>query len=151
MNSFPTNENPGNFYQNKQIFNLNIEKTQNFNERNDKKVEIDKKPNYARNIRGRLGFFNETPEEILQKEQKKNEYKDYIESQIEEKKKLKDLEKKFKIQMELKEESKIRKQIDDINHFSNDSKNFDKSSFFSFFFLVFFNLMMNFIRFEEHY
>lgn len=96
---------------------------------NEKKIDgtvisgsPDKKPNYARNLRGRLGFFSETPEETLKKEQQKNEYKDYIQAQIEEKKQKKEMEKQIKKQMELIEEKKFLRQLDEINHLSQDSK-----------------------------
>ena len=94
---------------------------------NDEKIE--KKTNFARNIKGRLGFLNETPEELMAKEQKMNEYKDYIQEQIEEKKRQKEIEKSLKIQEEMKEESKIRRQLDELYHFSsNDSKHSDQSN-----------------------
>lgn len=95
-----------------------------------KEPNSEKKPNYARNLRGRLGFFSETPEEIMKKEQQKNEYKEYIQSQIEEKKKKKENEKQLQIQKELNEEKKFLKQQDDLKHILSDSRNFDKSFFY---------------------
>lgn len=128
---------PNNFqynYSNSTLPFNQIQKKQNENDyfyspQTKKEQNSDKKPNYARNLRGRLGFFSETPEEIMKKEQQKNEYKEYIESQIEEKKKKKENEKQLQIQIELNEEKKFLKQQDDLKHILSDSRIFDKSLF----------------------
>lgn len=91
------------------------------------KEKSEDKPNFARNIRGRLGFWSDSPEELMKKEQQKNEYKEYIENQIAEKKKKEEYEKNVNRQLELKEENRIKQQLDDMNHYSSDSKIFDKS------------------------
>ena len=116
-----------------EVYNKNnnvINNNYNYNDNIDKNEKTDNKPNFARNLRGRLGFWSETPEEMMNKEMAKQEYKNYIESQIADKKKKQEMEKNMQIQLELKEESKIRQQLDEINHFSADSKIFDQSTFF---------------------
>lgn len=117
---------PSNYYQNKEIHTQNQEKTLIYAEKPI--IEQEKKTNFARNIRGNLLFYDETEEEKTKKENQKNEYKNYIENQIADRQKQKEIERQIQIEKDLIEESKYRKQIDEINLISSDSKHFDISS-----------------------
>lgn len=78
---------------------------------NENNEDHSKPKSFARNIRGRLGFASETPEELEEKRKERENYYKDIQLQIEEKQRKKEDEKNKRLLDDINEEKRIKNQL----------------------------------------